>query len=316
MKKKRMRRTAVLALFVAILGVFPGCGRETEVVSENSVTFCDALGREVRAPKQPQRVAALLGSFADVWVLSGGSVCGTVEDGWSDFGLSLPDAVHLGGAHSPSLELLLSSEPELVIASASTASHVEMKDTLEAAGIPVAYFDVDNFEDYLEMLDICTDITGRKDLYQEHGLAVQQQIEAVKGDFAGLPEEKRKVLLLRAHSGSVKAKGSQGTVLGEMLADLGCVNIADSDESLLEDLSVESIIRQEPYRIFVVTMGDDEEKALNHLSQMMEQNPAWATLEAVKAGRVHVMEQSLFHKKPNARWAESYEKLSEILLGQ
>lgn len=147
-------------------------------------------------------------------------------------------------------------------------------------------------------------------------MAIQSQIEDIKQaiEERALPEEQRTVLLLRAHSSSVKAKGSKGTILGEMLADLGCINIADSDTSLLETLSVESIIRQEPYRIFVVTMGDDTEKAIDNLNQMMNENPAWGTLDAVAEGRLHLMERKLFNIKPNADWAESYEKLSEILL--
>ena len=305
-----------LCLFL-LFGMLTGCQQEINPKNESSISFTDALGREVSVPKEPQRVAALIGSFADVWVLSGGSVCATTEEAWDDFGLDLPDAVNIGGAHSPSLELLLSSDPDFVIASASTSSNLEMKETLEAAKIPVAYFDIDNFQDYLDMLQICTDITGRADLYQKNGLDIEARINAIKAEVSqhNLTDEKRTVLLLRAHSGSVKAKGSEGTILGEMLADLGCINIADSEASLLENLSVESIIRQEPYRIFVVTMGNDTEKAIQNLRQMMEENPAWGTLSAITEGRMHVMDRKLFNIKPNAEWAVSYEKLSEILLG-
>ena len=315
--KKCFRHIAILACTTMLLGIFTACGSAESTQSQNSIAFTDALGREVSVQKEPERVAALIGSFADVWVLSGGSICATAEDAWDDFDLELPDAVNIGGAHSPNLELLLAADPDLVIASASTSSNVEMREVLEAAGITVAYFDVDNFDDYLAMLDICTDITGRKDLYEKNGLMIQSQIEVVKTEVAAssLPDHERTVLLLRAHSGSVKAKGSEGTILGEMLADLGCINIADSDTSLLEALSVESVIRQEPYRIFVVTMGDDTEKAIDNLNRLMDENPAWGSLRAVTEGRLHVMDRKLFNIKPNAGWAESYEKLSEIILG-
>ena len=315
--KKCFRHIAILACATMLLGIFTACGSAESTQSQNSIAFTDALGREVSVQKEPERVAALIGSFADVWVLSGGSICATAEDAWDDFDLELPDAVNIGGAHSPNLELLLAADPDLVIASASTSSNVEMREVLEAAGITVAYFDVDNFDDYLAMLDICTDITGRKDLYEKNGLMIQSQIEVVKTEVAAssLSDHERTVLLLRAHSGSVKAKGSEGTILGEMLADLGCINIADSDTSLLEALSVESVIRQEPYRIFVVTMGDDTEKAIDNLNRLMDENPAWGSLRAVTEGRLHVMDRKLFNIKPNAGWAESYEKLSEIILG-
>ena len=150
---------------------FSSCKKEeSDSLSDPNdiVCFTDALGREVSVKKQPRRVAALIGSFADVWSLAGGSLCAAASDAWEDFGLELTEAVNLGGAHSPSIELLLSAEPELVIASESKASNIEMKQTLEAIGITVIYFDVDNFEDYLHMLDICTDITGRKELYEQN----------------------------------------------------------------------------------------------------------------------------------------------------
>ena len=46
---------------------------------------------------------------------------------------------------------------------------------------------------------------------------------------------------------------------------------------------------------------------------MIESNPAWGTLEAVKEGRVHMMDKKLFNLKPNARWGEAYSKLYETL---
>ena len=301
-----------------LFSVLSGCGeKKTESEPSASVSFTDDLGRNVKVNKNPKRVAALLGSFADTWVLAGGNLCAAAKDAWDDFGLQLNDAVNLGGAHSPSLEALLSAEPDFVIASASTSADVEMKESLQNAGITVAYFDVDSFADYLNMLKICTDITGRKDLYQKNGLDIQKQIEDIKSRFAAanLSEEKKTVLMLRTSATSVKAKGSEGTVLGEMLKDLGCLNIADSDKSLLENLSVERVIAGEPYRIFTVTMGDDTAAATDNLKRMMEENPAWGKLEAVKQNRLNVMDRRLFNLKPNANWAKAYETLTEILLG-
>ena len=305
----------ILSVLILLSLLFLCACTENGTDSRDTVTFTDALGREVSVPKNPDRVAALLGSFADVWMLAGGELCAAADDAWEDFGLALEETVNIGGAHSPSLELLISSDPAFVIASASTASNVEMKDSLEAMGITVAYFDVDRFGDYLAMLDICTDITGRKDLYEQNGLRLQAQIDAVKEEYrnADIPENERKILLLRAASTFVKAKGSRGTILGEMLADMGCVNIADSNTSLLENLSVEAVIRENPHRIFVVTMGSNDEKAKKTLENMINENPAWRTLEAISADRLHVMDKTLFNLKPNARFAQAYEILSDIL---
>ena len=62
-------------------------------------------------------------------------------------------------------------------------------------GITVAYFDVDNFNDYLNMLDICTDITERKDLYEQNGLFIKSKIDEIKTRYANssIPEKERKI---------------------------------------------------------------------------------------------------------------------------
>ena len=305
----------ILSLLLILSLIFLCACTEHKPNPNETVTFTDALGREVSVPENPGRVAALLGSFADIWTLAGGELCAAADDAWEDFGLTLEGAVNIGGAHSPSLELLISSDPEFVIASASTASNVEMKDSLEAMRITVAYFDVDNFEDYLDMLNICTDITGRKDLYEQNGLRLKAQIDAIKERYQNedIPENERKVLLLRAASTFVKAKGSQGTILGEILADMGCINIADNDTSLLENLSVEAVIRENPHHIFVVTMGSNDEKAKQTLENMIKGNPAWSMLDAVQSGRLYIMDKTLFNLKPNDRFAEAYEILADIL---
>ena len=316
--KQHKRILAVLSLLLCIwMPVLSSCTPAADTDGASGTVFTDALGRQVHPDGVPARTACLLGSFADIWMLSGGEVCAAAEDAWDDFGLPLGDAVNIGGAHSPNTELLLSAEPDFVIASASTASHVGLCDLLEAAGITVAYFDVMNFDDYLSMLRICTDITGREDLWEQNGLRLQAEIEAIKAQFSEqVGEDERRVLLLRAASGFVKAKGSAGTVLGEMLSDLGCINIADSDTHLLENLSVEAVLAAEPHHIFIVTMGADTAAAMKSVEELLESHPAWQTLDAVQSGRIHVMDRALYHLKPNARWAEAYRTLYEIFIEQ
>lgn len=312
MKNLCFVRAFSLCIILLLLFLLFSCVNSVKNGSGDEIEIVDSLGRVVSVARSTTRVAALTGSFADVWVLAGGELCAAAEDAWEDFELELPNTVNIGGAHSPSLEFLLSSDPELVLASASVASNIDMLDILESVGIKVLYFDVDNFSDYLGMLNACTDITGRKDLYKQNGIDVQEEIERIKNAYTD-SEKCDKVLLLRASSTSLKAKGSRGTVIGEMLSDMGCVNIADSNGTLLDSLSLEAVMTEEPMHIFVVAMGKDETVAKRAIENLIKENPAWATLEAVKEGRVHVMDKKLFNLKPNERWGEAYSVLYDEL---
>ncbi len=316
----------ILALLLGLL-LLAGCGAKpassaapAAESSEESyhVSVTDDLGRQVTFDAPPQRVAVLIGSFADMWTLAGGKMAATVRDAWDDFDLELGEETqNLGKYNEISAELLFGAEPDLVIASANTKNHVELKDTLESAGIPTLYCDVNGFEDYLRVLKIFTDITGRQDLYEQNGLAVQAQVEEAKAAAAAAAGEKGapRVLLLRFAASGVHAKGSEGTVTGLILRDLSCVNIADGS-TLLEDLSLEKIIEEDPDRIFLVQQGNDSEGAQKTLEEALTGNPAWAGLTAVKEGRVHLLEKQLYHLKPNDRWGVAYENLEKILYGE
>lgn len=286
-----------------------GSSKEENTSESQSITFTDALGREI-AVTHPERVVTLLGSFCDEWLLAGGSVVGTASDSFTSFDLGLDESVVDVGSHlEPDLEKIIALEPDFVIASSMTDSQIELLDTLEKAGITVAYFYVNNFDDYLASLEVFTRITGRDDLYEEYGIKVSEQIEQAKAQIDG---SKPTVLFIRAAASSVKVKGSRGTVGGEILADLDTVNIADSN-SMLEDLSLEAIIEADPDYIFVTTQGSNTEAALANVRELLTDNPAWESLTAVKNGNYYVIDKALYNSKPNARWGEAYKQLADII---
>lgn len=325
----------ILSILLAGCLFISGCGASADVVTEETtletvtedsveetsetisteITFTDDLGRNITVD-QPQRVAALLGSFAQIWMLSGGEVVATADDAWDDLALDLSeDTVNLGNTKQLSLEQLLAADPDFILASTNTRQNVEWQETLDATGIPTAYFDISDFDDYLRLLSICTDITGRKDLYEENGTNVEKQIEDVIAQSEARLEGKEAptVLSMVASSSNIFAKNSEGNVLGEMLKSLGCVNIADSDNMILENLSIEHIIESDPDYIFFVQRGDNTEGMKEYVQRTLMEQPAWAELTAVKNGNVYFMEKNLYNLKPNHRWGEAYQGLEDIL---
>lgn len=299
----------IVLLVVAVVWLMSGC---TENSAPSGYTFEDALGRSVTV-SSCDRTAVLLGSYADLWVLAGGRICAAADDAWEDYDIDIDsDAVNLGGTENLSLESLISSKPDFVIASPKRKQHIEWQTTLESMGIAVGYFDVTDFDEYLRMLDICTDITGRKDLYRKNGLDIQDKIDNTVAD-AGGRYSGESYLLLRASATYIRAKKSEGTVLGEMMSDFGCINIADSEEGILENLNIESIIARNPKHIFIVQAGDNPEGTKKAVENMFSENPVWQELDALKNGRVHFMDKKLYNFKPNARWGEAYVELEKTL---
>lgn len=304
-----MKRLSVLFLFLL-------CGFAAAAHGE-IITFTDALGAEVSLDKTPEKVVSLLGSYGDIWLQAGGTLVGATEDAVTHTGLGLDgDIAIIGSDKTPNLELILALDPDFAILSADTSRHVQARASLEAAGIPCGYFSVLTYEDYMDVLKLFTDITGRSDLYAEQVKCVSSAIESIIANAQSHPDYgKRTALLLRAYVTSIKAKDSTSTVAGPILKDMGLINIADSDSGLMENLSMESIIAMDPEYIFVVFMGLDKEGAEQKLNEVLLSNPAWNTLSAVQNGRYIVLDHRLFHYRPNARWADAYEFIGELIYG-
>ena len=257
-----------------------------------------------------ERVVSLYGSFSEAWLQAGGSLVGVTDDAVNERGLDLPDAQVIGTNKAPNLELVMALEPDWVILSADIAAQASAMQVLQGAGIECTAYRVDTWQDYAAMMDDFTQKTGRRDLYDQ--IIPPMEAEICRIVEKAKAQESPKVLLLRAYSSGAKAKGADN-LAGAMLADLGCVNVVDLHPSLLEDLSLEAIVMEDPDWILISVMGGDEEAALHALNKSLGQNPAYQALTAVQEGRVRVLPRDLFHYKPNARWAESYGVLYEML---
>ena len=89
MRKRKSWANKALCLLTALSLMLGLCACESKNNpghgEEALVTFTDSLGRNVSVKKNPGRTAALLGSFADVWMLSGGTLTASVDAAWDDF---------------------------------------------------------------------------------------------------------------------------------------------------------------------------------------------------------------------------------------
>lgn len=319
-----------IAFVSALVILLAGCGNSASTPAGPSPTaspspvqtrlaVTDSTGISFEVNKNPQSVVVLSASLAELWLEAGGEIAGTTGDTFEDgrFGnteqgnpYNLSTVKNVGTIKQPSSELILSLSPELVILSPTISGHKAVAAVLEEAGVPVYYADADSFSDYLEVFKDFTDLNGRQDLYESLGDAQKNAIDKMLQSY---PDgEKNTALVLRAFSSGVKAK-ADGTVLTNILQDLGVVNIASGDSALNENLSLETVVEKNPDFIFIVYMGSETDVTNRYLQNNLYSDPVWSTLTAVQNDRVYILPQDLFHYKPNDRWEEAYAYLLEIL---
>lgn len=304
-----VRRTVALCLLAVVLCLpLSACSPAPAEPTNAEYTFTDALGTEICLTQRPQRTAVLFSSFADIWVTAGGTIAVTVgesvERGFASDATPLADP---GAGKTINIEVLLSEHPDFVICSADIEKQVQAAQLLNQNGIPAACFRVESFSDYLQMLKICTDLTGNEEAYRRYGTDVQADIQAQLNTLTA-QETQPRILFVRATSTSLKAKTTDDHFVASMLSEIGACNIADRIPAMSDGLNDEILVREDPDCIFVTMMGS-EEAARNYVSQ----NTVWQTLTAVQTGRCFYLPKDLFQFKPNARWGEAYRYLIALL---
>lgn len=296
----------ITILTLALVLFCTGCSGVEK--KNNGAKVTDSLGNTVYVPKNA-RVVSCYDSFSECWLLSGGELVGVTEDAITEHKLKVGENTDvIGSVKAPNLEKIISLDPDYIIFSADLTAHLALKESLDNLNIPYGYFRVDTFNDYKALMrQFCT-VNEREDLFKSKVLAVEDKILEIKSK---IPKNDYSFLLLRAYATGVKAK-TDDNLAGIILKEMGLINIAEKDKSILEDLSYEHIIKSEPDYIFVLTMGN-EDTALSFFEANFLKNPAFAELSAVKDQKYYILPKELFHYKPNDRWSESYEYIARLI---
>lgn len=296
----------IVCVFLLLL---TACSTPIKDTEKEVIRFNDDRGEVVEVVKKPERVAVLMGSYADIWLNAGGEIAASVQDAL-DRGLVDESSVIVGSGKEVNAEQLLAVQPDFVILSTDYPNHMALDQLLTDAKIAHGYFQIDSFDQYLNSLKIFTDIMDNPKAYETYGSAVKAKVDAIFERLAHV-EGNEKVLLLRAFSTGMKAKASDHFV-GEMLNELKADNIAEHAKLLLDELSMEVIVKENPEIIFVTMMGSDTQSAIDYVQKEML-SAAWQQVAAVQKGQVIFLDKELYHYKPNARWGEAYEGLAKVL---
>lgn len=288
----------------------PGKAKAGKAEKGKAYTFTDDLGRKVTV-KSHKRVVACMGSFADAWQLAGGTLVGASDDAFGHYAVDSSKVSGVGRSTSLNLESIIALKPDFVIMTgisdgkhATGVSQADAESALKEAGVPVAFFKVTTFDDYKRMMGVFCAITGRNDLYKKNVTKVGEKIKSAVSTYS-VKSKSPSVLIVSAFSKGLVVQNSSG-MAGAIVRDLGAVNVADEHPSLLSDFSLEAAVEANPDYVLVLAASDDTATAQKYYDQVVGSNSAWQGMDAVKEGRVTMLDAAHFLYKPNADWAESY----------
>ena len=298
------------------------------IVKEDSVTFKDATstdGSTVTIKKTPAKVLNLYASFTTLWYEAGGSVIGCIggtssqdlykeyigRDITKDEGMTVVATSSSGKKWDT--EKIVALNPELIICSTAMSGYSTVEAPAKAANIPVIAMKYDDFSDYLKWFKVFCNLSGHPELWDS---VAMKALDDVVDVLCEIPDEGApRVFSMFANASKLEANTSL-TVVGGMVSAMKAKNIVDDWENSAGagrlEINLETVFAANP-DIIVVQCHAGIDAAKEQVKKTYGDNPVWQSLRAVQNGKVFYLEKTLFHNKPNSRFAEAYQKLAEIL---
>lgn len=271
----------------------------------------DDMGRNVRLAEKPQRVVVLSTSLLNMADALDGELAGRATVKAEDAELperyaAVPD---VGPVYNVSVEKIIELQPDLVVA--SEVQHQKLVSLLEQNGIPVIALRSKTYDDVKRNLAVFGTIYGKKEAAEARAAEMDEAIEAI---VAKAPQDHKKVAIIHATPSSVTVQ-LETSIAGCAAKMLHLDNVAADAQTrgTMEKVpySMEALAEKDPDIIFFTSMGPAE-KIEERIRQDVMSNPAWATLRAVKAGKVYVLPERYFLLNPGLDYPDAVAYMARL----
>jgi len=301
----------LLISMLLLAGILAGCnetpaknkGSTTSAVNVDATdwprTFKDALGKEIVIEKKPEKMVSLWYFYPEILVALGEPPTATTEKEYlsslSYLKGKLDSAEELGDKLSPSIEKVLSTEPDYILA---TEHQEKLYDSLEKIAPVITLKSKDVYENWQYGLRTIAEIIGKEE--EAENVIEKMMKEIANGREALKSIQGESVTLILSWDGKTfNVLGEENpvyTLAFDKEKGLGLTPDDTFKGTNNEFTSFEGISTVQADHIFLI--GDITKK--EKLMKDLKQSNVWNNLNAVKEGNIHLMDTSAITGGPLA----------------
>ena len=253
----------------------------------SAVTIKDAKG-EFTLDKTPSRVVALEYSFVDALAQVGVSPVGVADDNKVD--RILPQVREkiaawqsVGTRSQPSLEVIASLKPDLIIADPSrhTAVFEELKKIA-----PTVMFDSrhESYQENLEPAQKIGDLVGKS---SEMKAKINEHNDYIANIAKNLGVQGKKASFGTSREDKFNIQNDNGYV-GSFLTTLGFAPTKLNSDQAFVEINLEQLVMEKPEYLFIAHYRDES------IARKWEAEPLWKAIPAVKANHVYSVDSDMW----------------------
>lgn len=255
------------------------------------ITITDSLKRKVTITHKPKKIVSIAPSATEILFAIGAGDRVVANTTYCDYPPEADKLPKIGGYTNPDVEKILALSPDLVLGARGTP--VGLFDQMAALKLTVAAIDAeDSLDQMVESIRTIGKIVGEEKKAAELVEQLEARRRAVVSKTAALSPAQRPRVLFVFAPGDLFSAGT-GSFIDELITLGGGVNIAAKAKTTWPQLSLETVIADDPQVILTLpgTMGNTQKPMTNTEALVrFRALPRWKNLSAVKHGRVYVLE--------------------------
>lgn len=253
----------------------------------SAVTVKDAKG-EFTLDKTPSRVVVLEYSFVDALAQVGVSPVGVADDNKID--RILPQVREkiaawqsVGTRSQPSLEVIASLKPDLIIADPSR--HTAVFDELKKIA-PTVMFDSrhESYQENLETAQKIGDLVGKS---AEMKAKINEHNDYIANIAKNLGVQGKKASFGTSREDKFNIQNDNGYV-GSFLTTLGFAPTKLNSDQAFVEINLEQLVMEKPEYLFIAHYRDES------IARKWEAEPLWKAIPAVKANHVYSVDSDMW----------------------
>lgn len=267
------------------------------------LTLIDGMEREVTIASQPRRVVSLSpGTTEIVFALGlGQALVGATN--YCDYPAEALDIPRVGGFSDPSVEVVASLEPDLVIA---TSMHEEPVKQLEELGIPVVVVFPTDIQGVMDSIEMVGEAMGARNQALALLDDLQMRIDTISDVLSARASDDRPLVYYEVFSDPLMSAGPN-TLIHEIIESAGGINLARDAETDYPQFSAEIIVERNPdIIIYPAYHGTDALTEEDLLSRA-----GWQEIKALKNKRYYSIDANTI-SRPGPRVVDALEDLARI----
>lgn len=290
MIKKSLLSALVITLFFGI----PVEGKER--------FFADEMGRTVKISYPPMRIISLAPSITEILFALGldQEIAGVTD--FCDHPEAASKKTRIGGFVNPSIEKIVSVQPDLIIA-IRDGNRAETIDRLTELAFPVYVVDPKSLDGVITTLQNIGDIVGR----QENSRKIVNEIKAKRDKTAILTRflPRPKVFFQIGYLPMITV--GKGSLADELIRLAGGRSISENESLNYPSYNIEIVVQKAPEIIIMSSMESNRD-----YPRLIKMWQNWKSIPAVKRNAIHIADSNIVDR-PTHRIVEGLEAMVRII---